>query len=401
MTHRGTLIVGQSGGATTVINASLIGVVEGALAHGFTRVIGIRHGIEGLFRDDLVDLSDLTREHRDRIRRTPSAALGTGRHKLQEGELDVALDAFDRLDATAFIYIGGNDSADTAHRLHDAARAKGQVISVMSVPKTIDNDLPETDHCPGYGSIARFMANAVRDATYDTIASPQLYPVKFIEVMGRDAGWVAASGVLGFGADEADLAPLVYLPERPPASTEVVLNEIEARVKERGWAVAVVPETLHDVAGRHLSGAEPDHVDRFDHPYFPSAGTALTRLVREHLGLRARDDKPGTFARMAISLASPVDRDEAYRAGYAAAECAAHGASDQMTTLDRVANDPYQCDIGAVPLVAIANRVRLLPDGFIGDYGRSLTPAFRDYALPLLGPDPVPRYGRLTDRDVR
>ncbi len=395
-TQHNTLVVGQSGGATAVINASLIGVVEAALEHGFTRVVGLRHGIEGLLRDELIDLSNLTAEHRDRIRRTPSAALGTGRHKLQDADLDVALAAFARHDVGIFIYIGGNDSADTAHRLHDAARARGQDLAVMSVPKTIDNDLPETDHCPGYGSIARFMANAVRDATYDTIASPRLYPVKFIEVMGRDAGWVAASGVLGFGADEADLTPLVYLPERPPASAEVILKEIATRVHERGWAVTVVPETLHDAAGRHLSGAAPDHVDRFGHPYFPSTGTALTRLVREHLGLRARDDKPGTFARMAISLASPVDLDEAYRAGYAAAERAARGASDQMTTLYRVANDPYQCDVGAVPLAAIANRVRLLPDDFIGDDGRSLTPAFRDYALPLLGPDPVPRYGRLT-----
>ncbi|MGI8644192.1 MAG: diphosphate--fructose-6-phosphate 1-phosphotransferase [Thermomicrobiales bacterium] len=393
--HDKTLIVGQSGGATAVINASLIGVVEGALAQGFSRILGIRHGIEGLFQNEIVDLSNLSPEHRDRIRRTPSAALGTGRHKLLEKELDLALAAFARHDVAAFVYIGGNDSADTAHRLHGAARAKGQELAVISVPKTIDNDLPETDHCPGYGSIARFMANAVRDATYDTIASPQLYPVKFIEVMGRDAGWVAASGVLGFGADEADLTPLLYLPERPPASTGVVLGEIEAHVKERGWAVAVVPETLHDAAGRHLSGSEPDHVDRFGHPYFPSTGTALTRLVREHLGLRARDDRPGTFARMAMALASPVDLDEAYRAGQAAATHAARGESDQMTTLDRVATNPYQCDIGAVPLAAIANRVRLLPDEFIGDDGRSLTPAFRDYALPLLGPDPVPGYGRL------
>ncbi len=395
MTRGGTLMVGQSGGATAVINASLIGVVEGAMASGFARVAGTRHGIEGLLRDDLVELSGLSRTQRDLIRRTPSAALGTGRHKLRDGELDAALDARRRHDVRAFVYIGGNDSADTAHRLHGAARSAGADLVVVSVPKTIDNDLPETDHCPGYGSIARFLANAVRDATYDTVASPQLYPVKFIEVMGRDAGWVAAAGALGFHEDEADLAPLVYLPERPPASAEVILREVDARVRDRGWAVAVIPETLRDAAGRHLSGAEPDHIDRFGHPYFPSTGTALTRLVREDLGLRARDDKPGTFARMAMALASPVDLDEAYRAGWTAAERAAQGESDRMTTLERVSNDPYRCDIGTVPLTLIANRVRVLPDEFIGAGGRSLTAAFRDYALPLLGPDPVPHYGRL------
>jgi 6-phosphofructokinase len=396
MVMRGrTLMVGQSGGATAVINASLIGVLDGALAHGFSRVVGIRHGIEGLFRDDLVELVGLSMDHRQRIRQTPSAALGTGRHKLQDDELDRALSAFQRHDARAFIYIGGNDSADTAHRLHQAARATSHDLTVMSVPKTIDNDLPETDHCPGYGSIARFMANAVRDATYDTIASPQLYPVKFIEVMGRDAGWVAASGVLGFDADESELLPLIYLPERRPASADVVLSEIETRVRERGWAVAVVPETLRSASDHHLSGAEPDYVDRFGHPYFPSTGTALTRLVRERLGLRARDDKPGTFARMAMTLVSPVDLDEAYRAGWAAAERAAHGEADRMTTLERVTNAPYRCEIGAVPLTSVANRVRELPDEFIGDDGRSLTPAYRDYALPLLGPNPVQVYGRL------
>lgn len=390
-----TLLVGQSGGATAVINASLVGVVEGARAAGFGRILGMRHAIAGVLTGDLVDLTAVPQGTLDRLRRTPSAALGTGRHKLAQHDLDRLLDRLRRLDVRAFVYIGGNDSADTAHCLHLHAAATGYELAVISVPKTIDNDLPETDHCPGYGSVARFLAHATRDATYDTLASPQLYPVKFVDVMGRDAGWVPAACALGFGPDEADLLPLLYLPERPPPDAAAVLTEIEARVKANGWAVAVVPETLRDAAGRHFGGGEPDDVDQFGHPYYPSPAAALTRRVVAELGYRARFDRPGTAARMSIALASPVDLDEAYRLGFDAARRAAAGQSGLMTALVRIAGRPYHCDVTAAALAAVANRVRPLPAAFIGADGRSIAAPFRDYALPLLGPDPFPPYARL------
>jgi 6-phosphofructokinase len=394
----GTLLVGQSGGATAVINASLIGVVEGGLASGrFGRVIGMRNGIEGLLGERFVDLGAQPREVLDRVRRTPSAALGTGRRKLREDEIDLALDLMKRHEVRAFVYIGGNDSADTAHRLHLRAVATGYELAVISVPKTIDNDLPETDHCPGYPSLARFLAHAVRDATYDTLASPQLYPVKFIDVMGRDAGWVPAACALGFASDERDLLPLLYLPERSAADADAILAEIDEQVKTRGWTVAVVPETLRDAAGKHLGGDEPDYVDPFGHPYHAQPAVTLSRLVTERLGLRARFERPGTAARMSLALASPLDLDEAERAGRAAGELAARGASDVMTTLVRTKGRPYRCEIGSASLESIANRVRPFPEAFIGADGRSITDAFRDYALPLLGPDPFPVYGRLVD----
>ena len=391
-----TLVVGQSGGATAVINASLIGVVDGALASGrFDRVLGMRHGIEGLLKEALLDLGRQPAATLARIRFTPSAALGTGRYKLRDNDLDRAVAALRRLNAGAFIYIGGNDSADTAHRLHVHATAAGESLSVVAVPKTIDNDLPHTDHCPGYGSLARYLAHAVRDATYDSIASPQLYPVKFIEVMGRDAGWVPAACTLGFAADEADLAPLIYLPERPPADADALLAEVAARVAEQGWAVAVVPETLRDALGRHLGGDEPEYVDSFGHPYHAGPGATLSRLASQRLGLRARYDKPGTAARMSIALASAVDLDESYRLGRAAADLAAAGESNLMTTLIREQDEPYRCATGTAPLPEIANRIRPFPDAYIGETLRSPSVAFRGYALPLLGPDPFPPYGRL------
>ena len=391
-----TLVVGQSGGATAVINASLVGVVSGALAEGgFDRVLGIRHGIEGLLRGDLIDLGGQTAETLDRLRTTPSAALGTGRHKLAPGDLDRALAALRDLDAGAFVYIGGNDSADTAHRLHDHAVAAGYPLAAVAVPKTIDNDLVGTDHCPGYGSIARFLANAVRDATYDTLASPHLYPVKFIEVMGRDAGWVPAAAGLGFGEDDADLRPLILLPERPPATLATLLTEVEAMVQARGWAVVVVPETLRDATGAHVGGEHPEYVDAFGHPYHAGPGQALTRAVTVHLGLRARYDKPGTFARMAMALVSPVDLFGAEAVGREAARLAQIGTSDVMVTLERTAADPIRLGVGSIALSDVANRVRPLPAAFIGADDRSVTAAFRGYALPLLGPSPLLPYARL------
>ena len=391
----GTLVVGQSGGATAAINASLVGVVEGARAAGFGRVLGMRHGIEGLLADDLLDLGTQPADVLAAVRRTPSAALGTGRYKLQVGDLERALAVLRRHDARALVYVGGNDSADTAHRLHEAAAAAGAELSVVAVPKTIDNDLPATDHCPGYPSLARFLGNAVRDATYDTLGAPRLYPVKVIEVQGRDAGWVAAAGALGFGPDEADLLPLLCLPERPFADVGALLAAIEGQVRARGWSVAVVPETLRDAAGRHLGGAEPEYVDAFGHPYHASPGAAIVRLVATELGLRARFDKPGTIARMSGALASPVDREEAYALGRAAAERAAAGESDVMVTLVREADAPYAWRIGAAPLAEVANTARPVPPAFIGADGASVTDAFRRYARPLLGPEPFPRYGRL------
>lgn len=393
--HAPALLVGQSGGATAVINASLVGVIEAARDSGqFGRVLGARNGIEGLLNDQLIALHDQDPAMLQSIRTTPSAALGTGRYKLQPGDLDRALDLMRQKGITAFVYIGGNDSADTAHRLAVRAGEIGQDLRVAAVPKTIDNDLPETDHCPGYGSIARYLGNAVRDATWDSIASPQLHAVKFVEVMGRDAGWVAASGALGFSPEERDLEPLVLLPERPPADVDAVLAAIGRDLDRRGWSVVVVPETLRTADGQHLGGDEPEYIDGFGHPYYPSTGAALTRLVTQRLQVRARYDKPGTAARMSISLASPVDLDEAYALGAGAVTRLVAGESGIVTILRRTGEDPYRCVVEAVPIERIANRVRSVSPEYIAGNGMGITDAFRRYAMPLLGPNPFPVYGR-------
>jgi 6-phosphofructokinase len=394
MTSTANLIVGQSGGATAVINASLAGVVEEALASAAVgEIIGMRYGVEGLLGEDFVDLRRQPADTFTRLRQTPSAALGSCRRRLAADELDRALAVLRRHDVRYFLYIGGNDSAETAHQLHLRAQATGYELRVIAIPKTIDNDLPCTDHCPGYGSIARFLALATRDAGRDTEAMPQAYPVKLIEVMGRNAGWVAAACALARD-DERDAPQLIYLPERPPASVEALLAEIAAAQHVHGYCVAVVPETLRDVAGRPLGGEER-FTDAFGHPYSPGVTTLLCERITQELGLRARYDKPGTIARMSSALVSRTDVVEAEAVGRAAMRRAVAGESDQMIAITRLANDPYTVSYTAAPLALIANTERHLPDEFIGPDGRSVTAAFRRYALPLLG-DPLPEYARLS-----
>jgi 6-phosphofructokinase 1 len=390
------VLVAQSGGATAVINSSLVGVVEAALASGrFRDVIGARHGIEGILDGSFVDLGRQPADALRAVARTPSAALGTTRQKLTDDLTERALDVLMRHDVHAVAYIGGNDSADTAHRLASAARAAGYELAVVSVPKTIDNDLPGTDHCPGYGSIARFVALAARDSARDTEAIAALYPIKLIEVMGRNAGWVAAAAALG--QETPGGAPhLIYLPERPPRDLDAFLDEIAAAYARLGQVVAIIPETIKDASGRPLTGSAARWVDPFGHPYVPGPGPALTHAIEERLGVRARFDKPGTIARMSMICASETDLREAHAVGVAAVDLLLDGRSEVMVTLERLSDDPFTVCTGSVPVAAVANRERHVPDEFIGADGRSVTAAFRRYALPLID-GPLPPYGRLLD----
>lgn len=383
------LLVFQSGGVTAVINASMVGVVREGMAHDAVgEIIGARAGIRGLLDDDLIDLRHQPAERLARVRNTPSAALSSTRHKPTDDDIGRALDALQRLNVGYVCPIGGNDSADTAHRLHLAAHAAGLDINFVTVPKTIDNDLPHTDHTPGYASVARAVARMARQTAYDTEALP-LFPVKLLEVMGRDAGWVAAAAALA--QVEPDDAPhLIYLPERPPTTTQI-LDEIATVVSRVGWCVAVVPETLRDPDGAPIGGVGT-YVDPFGHAYAASPVAALAAALERERGLRARFDKPGTLARM---MPCPTDLDEAEACGREAVRRAIAGESDRMVTIERLSDTPYAVRYGITPLSGIANIVRVLPDDFIAPNGRGVTDVFRRYALPLLGPDPFPPFGRL------
>jgi 6-phosphofructokinase 1 len=292
----------------------------------------------------------------------------------------------------ALLYIGGNDSADTVHRLAVRAGERGDGLRAIAVPKTIDNDLPETDHCPGYGSIARYAAIATMDSAKDTESMPTMYPVKVIEVMGRDAGWVAAASSLG-KREPQDAPHLTYLPERPLAP-ERLLRDVEAVYREFGRAVIVVTETMRDDSGRPF--ADPNaELDAFGHPLLRGTADAMCRMVQRELGLRSRFDKPGSLQRMAMLCASPVDLAEAMEVGRAAVGLALRGETDRMVTIVRDADAPYRSHTGSVALELVANRQRLLPDAFIDTSGTGVTEEFLRYARPLIGPEPLPRYTRL------
>src|SRR5262249_40555119 len=268
-------------------------------------VYGALHGIEGVLGREVVDLRAEPVGTWDALLRTPSAALGSCRYKLGEGDAERALEMLRALDVRYFLYIGGNDSADTAHRIAGAAAAVGYDLNVICVPKTIDNDLPDTDHCPGYGSAARFLALATMDSALCTASMPKHYPVKLIEVMGRDAGWLAAATALGKERDE-DPPHLIYVPERP-LDEETFLRELQAARERYGYVVVVVAETVRTPEGRQLGEVAHQGADAFGHQLLGGAASYLVGLVRERLGLRARYDKPGDLQRMSSVAVSSTD----------------------------------------------------------------------------------------------
>jgi 6-phosphofructokinase len=391
--HKGSLLIGQSGGATAVINASLAGAVQEALrSDQLDGIYGALHGIEGVLERQIIDLRRENHETWSQVLATPSAALGSCRYKLKPEDPARALDMLRALDVRYFLYIGGNDSADTAHRIALAAREADYDLRVIGIPKTIDNDLPITDHCPGYGSAARFIALATIDSALCTEAIPRHYPVKIIEVMGRDAGWLAAASALGKEQPE-DAPHLIYVPERP-FSRERFLAAVREVYQAIGYVVVVVAETIRDEQGQPLGAAGAQGADAFAHPLLSGTAQTLVELVKRELGLRARFDKPGDLQRMSSVAVSGVDRSEAYLVGRVAVSYALRGASDQMVTLIRQPGPRYACETGLAGLEAIANAQRLLPDNFLDASGTGVTQAFYDYALPLIG-EPLPQHVRL------
>lgn len=394
---RGHLVIGQSGGATAVINASLVGAVRAALTEAdaieaIDGIYGARFGIEGVLTRDLLDLRQEPESTWETLLHTPSAALGSCRYHLGAGDVERALANLRALGVRYFLYIGGNDSADTAHKLAGAAAAAGDDLRVICVPKTIDNDLPDTDHCPGYGSAARFLALATRDSALCTEAIPTHYPVKIIEVMGRDAGWLAAAAALAKQREE-DPPHLIYCPEHP-LSADRFLADVRAAHAAYGYVVAVVAETVRDEHGEALGTTGHQGHDAFGHRLLGGAAQYLVDLVRQETGLRARFDKPGDLQRMSSAHVSSTDRAEAELVGRAALRAALDGVTDRMVTLVRRPDAPYGCDTGLTELNRVANVHRPLPAEFLTPDGRSITDAFRAYALPLLG-EPLPEHVRL------
>jgi 6-phosphofructokinase 1 len=368
----------------------------------------MRNGIRGLLSGDLVDLSSLPNDVLPALQQTPSAALGACRYHLTDADIPQAISLLREHGVQYMVYIGGNDSADTSHRIAQASLTTDYDLRVIAVPKTIDNDLPVTDHCPGYGSAARFIAISTLETTLDTKAMPDIYPVKILETMGRHAGWLPAAAALA-RATGWETPHLIYVPEAPKEIDEI-LGDVQRVYKDYGHVVIVMSENLRARDGRPFNvaglealesphaahAANPDFVDSFGHSYYRgiSAAWVLAQLITTRLDLRSRVDQPGTLQRMSQAHQSEVDLIEAEECGRAAVRAALAGATDQMVILERAESPVYRATIGMAQLDQIANVEKHLPASYLNPAGNFVTQDFIDYALPLIG-GPLPQYVEL------
>ena len=393
MDGKKNLLVMQSGGPTPVVNRSLLGVYEEAVKlGGFDGILGARRGIEGVLADRVVDLRSVSDAAWRSIARTPGAALGSTRRKLAEDDLPMVTEFLARRGVTHCFMIGGNDSAETALTIGAAAREAGLDLSVMHVPKTVDNDLEETDHTPGYGSAARFAAAAVQGAGLDAESMGAAAPVTVIEVAGRNSGWLAAASAAG-KRDDRDAPHLVIMPEIPFDLTRA-LTRIEDACIEYGFAVAVVQENTRGADGRVLGGSEdPIHVDEFGNSYHEGAGRYVSQEAAARLGVRVRYDRPGSIQRSMAALVSRIDALEAKIVGRAAVGFSLDGETEKMVSIIRTGKDPYSSTTAPTPLDKVVGAVKTVPSKFL-DSQHMPNAAFLEYVRPLIG-DPLPRFGRI------
>lgn len=381
----GNVLVGQSGGPTSVINASVAGIVSEALNHGcIEEIYGAMNGVLGLLQEDLIDLASESQQQIRALKHTPGAALGTCRYKLKKDQdFQRVIEVFKAHNIRYFFYIGGNDSQDTADKISKLAQAQGFELRVVGVPKTIDNDLAVTDHCPGYGSVVKYLATTVREMACDNEAMGQGDLVSIVEAMGRSAGWIAAGTALAKRRDHPHDPPhLILLPE-VPFNQERVLEDVRRVLKREKYCMIVVAEGLVDSDGNYL--AADSATDAFGHAKLGGAGEALAEIVENNIpGVKVRVARPGLMQRAAAHSASKTDVDEAFLAGQAAVRAAVDGETDKMVTLIRGESDHYTCETGLAPLADIANGVKKLPREWINEDGVSMNFQFLRYAQPLV-----------------
>ncbi|MBD3305095.1 diphosphate--fructose-6-phosphate 1-phosphotransferase [candidate division KSB3 bacterium] len=395
---RGKLVFAQSGGPTAVFNTSACGVIQEALnnADRFEAVYGAVNGIMGVLHENMIDLSQEDPATIEGLRYTPASTLGTCRRKLDETDLERILDVFKAHNIRYFLYNGGNDSMDTAHKVSAMATAAGYEMRVMGIPKTVDNDLVETDHCPGFGSAARFMTLATRYVGRDTESGAlTTTSITIMEIMGRDAGWLTGSTAIG-REDERDAPHLIYLPE-VPFTLDKFLDDVQKVHDRLGFAVIAVSEGVRDPDGKLL--LKSSSVDAFGHVQLGGVGDFLAKLVMDKLKIKARANIPGTIQRALISHASPVDLDEAYLVGQMAVKYALEGHNGSMVSLVRTSDTPYACTTGLAPLEKVANAAKPVPRDYINADGNDVTEQFLTYVTPLVGEMP-PNYARFTTQGV-
>jgi ATP-dependent phosphofructokinase / diphosphate-dependent phosphofructokinase len=392
----GAAVFAQSGGPTTVINASMLGALDEAMKKSkvFTALYGAKNGILGVLQEELFDFRKEDRKALDGLRLCPAAAAGSCRYKVKN-DADYAriLAVFKGHNVRYFFYAGGNDSMDTADKVSRLAASEQYELIAMGIPKTIDNDLAYTDHRPGFGSVAKYNATMLMEAGRDTEALYTADTTTVQEVMGRNAGWIAASCGLARRVEE-DAPHLVLVPEIP-----INLNKFADRVrdclKRIGRCVIAASEGCVDESGRYLSETGGSFgKDTFGHAQLGGVAEFLGEFIEKEVGVKARRNKPGTLQRNGAHWASKTDVDEAYKCGQMAVKHALNGTTGFMVTLVRKSNKPYKCDTGLAKLSDVANGESKLPRQYMNESGTHITDEFREYCLPLIKGEMVPPMGK-------
>jgi 6-phosphofructokinase len=386
----------QSGGVTAVINASACGVIETARQHGdkIGKIYAGRNGIIGALTEDLIDTSQETDDDIASLRHTPSGAFGSCRYKLKSleenrREYERLIEVFKAHDIGYFFYNGGGDSADTCHKVSQLSETLGYPIQAIHVPKTVDNDLPITDNCPGFGSVAKYIAVSTREASYDVRSMAKTSTKIFvIEVMGRHAGWIAAAG--GLAADANNDIPIVILFPEVAFDQEKFLALVKAKVETHDYCTVVVSEGAKWPDGRFL--AEQGTRDAFGHAQLGGAAPVVANMIKDALGYKFHWAVADYLQRAARHLASKTDVDQAYAMGKAAVEYAIAGENAIMPTIVRTANNPYAWEVGKAPLSEVANVEKMMPAEFISEDGLDITDVCREYLVPLIQGESYPPY---------
>ncbi len=392
------VIVGQSGGPTAAINSSLAGVYRTAIDRGANKVYGMLHGVQGLLNEKYLDLSNYIQTDLDveLLKRTPAAFLGSCRYKLPGIHEDKAVyeklfSILDKLDIEAFIYIGGNDSMDTIKKLSDYAILTGHQTRFIGCPKTIDNDLALTDHTPGYGSAAKYIGTSMKEIIRDSFCLE--YPkglVTIVEIMGRNAGWLTGATALS-KCEDCDGPDMIYLPE-----VTFDLQDFKEKVKKlltkKPSVVVAVSEGIRIADGRYVCelGNSVDFVDAFGHKQLSGTASYLASFIAGELGAKTRSIELSTLQRAGSHLASRVDILEAYQVGGAAVKAADEGDSGMMVVLERISDDPYQCQTTVKNVHKIANDEKCVPREWINKDGTYVTDDFVAYVKPLIQGDVSP-----------
>ena len=401
----GAAVIGQSGGPSSVINASAYGAIKTALeCEEITNVYGMCNGIVGLLNDNLIDMGKEDPDELALMKYTPSSALGSCRYKLADPDVDETdyikiLEMFKKYDIRYFFYNGGNDSMDTCNKINQYMQSVGYDCRVMGVPKTIDNDLFGTDHCPGYASAAKYIATSIMEVYQDA----HVYDtgmIVVVEIMGRHAGWLAAASAL---AGEYGAGPdLIYLPETDFNMPQFI-EDVKRVYNEKGNCIVAVSEGIHYEDGGFVSEAKVAANDGFGHAQLGGLAAILAQVLKEETGAKVRGIELNLLQRCAAHLASETDIEESYMAGKVAVENAVNGINGRMIGFERGVQDgKYACRTKLIPLMEVANVEKKIPREWINEAGNGVNHQFIEYALPLIQGEPdlpkqdsLPRFAKL------